>query len=506
MLTVGPYTLRKQQAAAVPLVRDAVTRCLRANKPPRVCVVAPCGFGKTILSSVLMQGSLDKGKQCVFMADQRQLVYQKSDKLTECGIKHAVLMAGEESWRSRAMVVSKDTYVARAHKAARFGRLSPDLVIVDECHRAMSPTYRKLLDDMDAVVIGLTATPTHGNGKGLGDYYNEMVVAASYEELIRERLLVQERVFAPHEYDMSGVKKSGADFAQKHMAAAVDKPQLVGDIVRDYERFAPGRTAVVFTASVAHAYHAAEEFNKRGIPAATVEAKTSPEERSEIYAKLKDGDLRVVCNMAVLTTGVDWPFLSCAIFAFSTLSIVKFLQCGGRVLRTCPGKDDAVIVDHGGNVHRHGFVTDDHDWALDPEETVQDRDFEIRPENTKEREPICCPQCAAMRESGPKCPNCGHQHKRSSRKLKMADGTLKEVKRKKKPTKQKTHHDTMQAAWRRLLGSTAHSNGTCAAAASRFKREFDVWPEQAMMQPEVKREDRQVKVRHVFPGFYRRKK
>ena len=44
-----------------------------------------------------------------------------------------------------------------------------DLVVIDEAHRSMATTYRRIIGAYPkAVVLGLTATPCRSDGKGLG--------------------------------------------------------------------------------------------------------------------------------------------------------------------------------------------------------------------------------------------------------------------------------------------------------------------------------------------------
>ena len=172
-MNVGDFILREHQIRAVNDARAEVSRLIAAGEPPRIVIVAPCGAGKTVMSSALIAGALAKDKTSLFMASGRTLISQKSNTLRKAGISHAVLMSGEEQnyWHSAVLVASKDTYAARALHSDRVSREIRDLWIVDEGHRALGPEWMAILpQDKNTVVVMFTATPALTNGKGMGAY------------------------------------------------------------------------------------------------------------------------------------------------------------------------------------------------------------------------------------------------------------------------------------------------------------------------------------------------
>jgi DNA repair protein RadD len=51
-----------------------------------------------------------------------------------------------------------------------------DLLIIDEAHHACAATYQKILKAYpNAIVLGLTATPCRGDGRGLGGIFETMI-------------------------------------------------------------------------------------------------------------------------------------------------------------------------------------------------------------------------------------------------------------------------------------------------------------------------------------------
>ena len=111
----------------------------------------------------------------------------------------------------------------------------------------------------------------------------------------------------------------------------------------------------------------------------------------------------LVCNVGVLTTGVDWVNVACIILARPTKSEMLFVQMIGRGLRTAEGKDDCLILDHSDNHLRLGFVTDIHHDQLD-----DGRERQKAAPKAKEILPKKCPSCTFLKP--PKtliCPACG---------------------------------------------------------------------------------------------------
>jgi hypothetical protein len=116
------------------------------------------------------------------------------------------------------------------------------------------------------------------------------------------------------------------------------------------------------------------------------------ETRWDIFARFSSGDTKVICNVNVLTTGVDLE-VRCIVDAQPTKSRILFVQKIGRGLRTATDKDRCVIIDHAGNHLRLGRVTDIHQTHLDD---GQKRDGSEKKEERVEPLPKLCPECKAV--------------------------------------------------------------------------------------------------------------
>ncbi|MHC4687545.1 MAG: DEAD/DEAH box helicase, partial [Planctomycetota bacterium] len=180
--------LRDYQKSAFAQVREHI----RAGKK-RILLVAPTGSGKTVTSSHLLHGAHLKGNSAMFLAHRREIIYQTQEKLNDAHLEHSLIMSGH---RQSMMVI---THLASIQTLIRreFAGLNIKILIIDEAHHAVAGTYKRIIEAYpDAIIIGLTATPCRGDGRGLGGIFDSMVVAATVPELIELGYLVPPRIFS----------------------------------------------------------------------------------------------------------------------------------------------------------------------------------------------------------------------------------------------------------------------------------------------------------------------
>ena len=116
--------------------------------------------------------------------------------------------------------------------------------------------------------------------------------------------------------------------------------------------------------------------------------------------------LDIVTNCMVLTEGWDMPDIGCCVLARPTRKMGLYRQMIGRVLRPAPGKVDAIVIDHSGAVHRHGFVEDHVEWTLSPDKYAQNATHTHAHGEPGSR-PVECSKCGALRVGGEACRHCG---------------------------------------------------------------------------------------------------
>jgi len=205
----------------------------------------------------------------------------------------------------------------------------------------------------------------------------------------------------------------------------MNKRPLIANIVDTWLKHGVGRPTLCFAVNRAHAEHIQQMFVEAGVSTGYIDCETKAEERKQIRNGFASGEYQVVCNVGVLTTGVDWD-VRCIILARPTKSEILFVQIIGRGLRTAEGKDHCLILDHSDTTSRLGFVTDIHHHELN--------DGQTRVATTRGiRLPKECPRCAYLRPAGTNvCPNCGFVAKPVD-KVFVADGELHKLNRNKKP-------------------------------------------------------------------------
>jgi superfamily II DNA or RNA helicase len=270
---------------------------------------------------------------------------------------------------------------------------------------------------------------------------------------------------------------------------AIMRPGVFGRVLKAWKKHNPdGKPTLLFGPDVAGSLFFAQEFCKAGIKAAHIDGEqiwcdgtfydTEQGAREWLAQQSKSGEIKVVCNRFVLREGIDWPWIEVGSFATVFGALTSFLQSGGRLLRAHPGKEKCIILDHGGNWHRHGSLAVDRHWKLGMTNQRVGAERAERLREKKEQEPITCPECGKVRGSGAKCPACGFEAHRRARLVVQVDGTLREVKGdiyKRRVTKMfpNTQQLWTQIYWR---ARSKKWNATFKAAEALFCHENHYWP------------------------------
>jgi DNA repair protein RadD len=386
--------LRPYQTTADQAVQASLARGNR-----RVLLVSPTGSGKTVTAREMIRREVLRGGAVLFLAHRKELIDQCSAHLDRIDVDHGVVMSTHPRCAPWApvQVASIPTLARRLDRLPR-----ATLVIVDEAHHARADSYGVVLAHYPGVpIIGLTATPWRLDNKGLGELFEDVVVATTPRQLIAEGYLVPYTGFAYDVPKLDGVNKSHGDYQQRGLELVMTQKSIAGNVVEQWCKHCVGdeRTAV-FAVSVAHSQQLVERFTAAGVAAEHLDGETPRDEREGILARLAAGDTQVVCNVNVLTEGWDLPSLAVAVLARPTLSVGLYLQMVGRVMRPWPGKAMARIHDHAGLILRHGMPDSERDYSLaaDPKKRAQGPGARL------------CKYCFAWYEGSPQaCPSCGHE-------------------------------------------------------------------------------------------------
>ncbi len=295
----------------------------------RPLLVLPTGGGKTVVAARIIAGAVERGRRIIFIAHRKELIDQASAKLDASGIDHGIIMASH--WRRRP-----DAPVQVASIATLINRdlqHPPDLIFIDECHRARAASYQSILEAYPAAfAIGLTATPIRSDGKGLGNLFDRIVQGPSVAHLTEQGFLVPARVYAPANPDTAGVKVTAGDYNQGALQQVMDKPKLTGDIVAHWRRLAEGRLTVCFASGIQHSQHIVEQFRDAGVTAEHIDGTTPKEDRERTLADLAAGRVQVVSNYGVLTEGWDCLDIETEILTPSGWKNYSQIEAGDSVI------------------------------------------------------------------------------------------------------------------------------------------------------------------------------
>lgn len=457
---------------------DAVGRIETAPER-RVLVVAPTGAGKTVVAAEIIRRAAEQGLRVLFLCHRRELVQQSCRKLFVAGIDAGIVAAGFPPRPGQPVQVgSIPTVHARAIRSATIDLPDADLVIVDEAHHARARTWQAILDAYpSARIIGLTATPCRGDGRGLGNIFGTLIEASTVSELTAGGYLVPAVFYAPMRPDLSGVHVKRGDYVEAELAKVMDTETLVGDVIAHWHKLAERRRTVVFAVDVRHSMHLCDEFNKAGVLAAHIDGTTPVDERDAKLNNLATGILEVVVNCQVLTEGWDCPAVSCIVLARPTKSLGMYRQMVGRVLRMHPGKENALVLDHAGAVFQHGFVDDPIQWTLDEDRHAENKAHDAGGEGGGPRKLTTCPECAAVRLEGQPCPCCGWRPKPKPRHVDIADGVLGRVGSDRSPGIYTGTIEERRLFFSELLWIAEERKYARGWAAHKYRERFGVWPD-----------------------------
>lgn len=323
-----------------------------------VCLVGPTGCGKTRMGWLAIRDMSDV-LWIVHRTDLRRQTAYALRRLFDQALgegkgreRVAVLMPGRTKLRQASITVaSVQTMLEGGAKKALADRRFRYLVVDESAHYRASEWERIREPRTDAFLLGMTAFPQRSDGRGLGKMFSELVVAANYSELVHSGILVRCRRWVPEE----GL---GRDVAQ----APVDA----------WLKYSEGSKTFAFVHSIDAAVDLANRFRAVGVSADAVTAKDSEGKRRDALAAFRDtAGTKVLCSVDALTEGIDEPQARCALLCRPFRFEGSYVQAVGRILRSCEGKRDAIVIDLVGASLKHGSPLEDRDYSLDPDDPAE---------------------------------------------------------------------------------------------------------------------------------------
>jgi superfamily II DNA or RNA helicase len=353
-----------------------------------------------------MRSLAEKGKRSIFVAPYTVLVTQTAQRFVEYGLPQpGIIWRDHPDYNPNALIqiASADTLIRRDFPE------DISLMIVDENH-IRRVRLLEIIEEADFPVVGLSGTPF---APWMGKFYESFIKPTTMRKLINEGYLSDYDFYAPMKPDVTRVKVTntagfGMDYKEQEVAEIMGEAKIVGNIVQNWLENGEDRPTIAFCVNVAHANHITNEFNRAGVSCEVMTAKTPHDERQEIVERFEMGVTKIICNVGVLVAGFDSD-VRCIIYARPTKSEIRWIQCIGRGLRTAKGKENCIVFDHSGTVHRLGYPDEIEYDELKSENDGKDKQELIKKEIEKlEKAPKECPKCHFMKQPGfPVCPKCG---------------------------------------------------------------------------------------------------
>lgn len=357
------FQLRDYQSEAVEAVFAELGNVLST------LLVAPVGAGKTIMQAAIIQKAinLDPRSRFVCVVHTRELVSQNMQAMMRewpgapVGLNSASL--GRRDTHSQILFCSIQSVYK---KAASIGWT--DCLSVDECHlisRNGSTMYQRLIADLRKInpnmrVIGMSGTPYRLDSGSLVDGDDALFESVAYDIEIK-RLIDEGYLTRPISkatatgFDLSDVHVRGGEYVAGELEKAVNVEEVTKGAVAEIIEFGKSRRAwLVFCAGVEHAFAVRDEFRRCGISCETVEGKMGAGDRASILRRYKNGEIKCLTNINVLSTGFDYPGIDLVALMRPTKSASLYVQQCGRGLRLAPGKETALILDFAGNIRTLG--------------------------------------------------------------------------------------------------------------------------------------------------------
>ena len=401
------------------------------NGAANVVGVAPTGFGKTVCLGYLTEQHV--GASCI-IAHRQELVGQISLMLGRYGVRHNIIAADATrraiaaahvaelgacfyTPSAPAAVAGVDTLV-RADGLEGWASTVTQWITDEGHHLVRDNKWAKALGLFsNPACRGLqpTATPERTDGKGLGRHADGVADAMVHGPPMR--WLIEQGYLSPYrvvcvESDLKLLETeigASGDWSPAALKKASEKSHIVGDVVAEYLRWARGKLGITFTTDVETATAMTTAYRLAGVRAACLTGKTHDGVRRQILRQFAAREIEQIVAVDIISEGFDLPAIEVASMARPTQSLGLFMQQFGRTLRPMPGKSEALIIDHVGNILRHGPPDRPRAWSLDR----RDKRAKSASDAVKLR---VCVQCYQPYERiYRECPYCGFYPEPASR-------------------------------------------------------------------------------------------
>ncbi|MCQ4139198.1 DEAD/DEAH box helicase [Chryseobacterium sp. EO14] len=352
------FTLRPYQKEAV----EAGIRFFNSSSKKNVILILPTGAGKSVVIANILAPLSGK---TIILQPSKEILEQNFAKYISSGYKASVYSAS--AGQKKVDRITFCTIGSIINKKHLFEGV--EHIIIDECHlvNAKGGMYDEFLAAFPkAKVLGLTATPyrLHNSMEGAQlkflnrtrpKIFDEVLYYVQNNELFDNGYLAKLEYFSFNVVDRSMLQlnSTGTDFTEQSLRRyykVIDMPAI---IVKYAVRLLVKKPNLLIFCSL---IEEAQTVTRRIPGAVLLTGATKKDDREKILTQFKSGKIRCVVNVGVLTTGFDYPELECVLIARSTMSLALYYQIVGRAMRISPKKENAWIVDLGGNINFFGKI------------------------------------------------------------------------------------------------------------------------------------------------------
>lgn len=429
---------------------DTLTEARRLAREgvKRIALALPCGAGKTAIMFEIAKSAIMQGKSVAIYSCRRSNTKQIMDSADRSGIKAGVVASefSKDADPTAPLQICQLQTVAARLGDYRHSFPFADVVIVDEAHQQTGEQAEKVFSKHSgsgSYILGFTATPVNMSG-----LYDKLVCKATFKQLLECKAHLPVICFGPDRPDLDQLKTNQSGEFSQQVNIKLNKPKRIfGTVFENWKRLNPeGLSTIGFAPGVKESRYFHEKFVANGIASAHVDGErvaiatrnssgviedmeymSDSVSRQAVFDGSRNGDIQIIWNRFVLRESIDLPHVYCCILACSMGARSTYLQSAGRVLRYHKDLDHTILIDHGGNIDRHGLPDQEQEWELGctNRSLHTDRKESLQSQKASESgEPICCPRCDNYRTHGAECPNCGWKHKMSVRKVRQLDGTV----------------------------------------------------------------------------------
>jgi len=328
-------------------------------------VILPTGSGKSLVIAGI---SYILDEPIIVFQPSKEILEQNYKKLVDYGAFDISIFSASMNTKriSKITLATIGSVKNHAHLFKHF-----KYVIVDECHlvNPYDGMYREFFKAIGCKVLGLTATPWRMYNMKQGTehrfltrmrpvVFREVVYCAQIQMMVERGYWAKSEYFQIDGFDASRLTpaNNANGYSDESIKKYYEEIKFENKLIRVIDRLKDIRKNVlVFTQFVEDSEILSKMY---GDIAATVSGNTSKTERESILKRFRQGQIKIITNVGVLTTGFDYPELETVVMAKPTRSLALYYQIYGRTVRPHPLKKSSWLVDMCGNYKMFGKLED----------------------------------------------------------------------------------------------------------------------------------------------------